>query len=339
MTIMSTSAPAFRAPGPFPLGGSPFTPLGWTTGGTPVYPAQGGRGNGGGIDFIVGDDDGPDPEFDDDRDEDDDEDDEQDDDPRARRRPARRDDGEGDEWTPPDRDSYERLTTALKRANSEAGRRRRVGKEMERLGITDLSTWLTERGIDPATGHPFGNDVVSPGDGDLDEQPDGRRRRTDEYGYEREPEPRDDDRTARQRDREVARQVLTAEQRGRAAARDELMPVLAEYAARTALRDAGFTGTKAQLERALRSIDPGTLDLDLDGDSFELVGIDEAIEELRNDLPGFFEDRGEHRTTRPGGRTSRGARDVDGGDRGRQRAKPQQTWAEKMAEQMARRGR
>ena len=318
---------------------SPFTPVGWTSGGTPVYAAQGGRG-GGGIQFAVGDDDGADPEFDDEHDdaEDDDEDE-----PAARGRQRRTTQGDGDDgdedWTPPDRNSYERLTSALKRANSEAGKRRRVGKVMDRLGISDLDTWLTERGIDPTTGQPYGSDVVDPGD--ADDEPAGRR--ADDYEREEDVRPRrdDDERTARQRDRQTARQILTAEQRGRAAARDELMPAMAELAARTAMRDAGFTGTPQQLEKMLRTIDPDTIEFDFDGGSFELVGIEEAIEELRTDFPERFEARTNGRAARrttANGRATRGAREVDGGDRGRQPRKAL-GWAEQMVAQMERRGR
>ena len=316
---------------------APFTPIAWTPGGTAIYPAQGGRG-GGGITFAVGDDNGSDPEFDDEQDdEQDDEDDEQDDDddePAAHQRTSRRgqqaDDEGDDDWQPPTREAWERVTGSLKRANSEAGTRRRVGKLMDKLGIDDLSTWLTARGIDPETGAPFGNDVVDPDDGDgLD---DG-----DEFGYEQEGTTRrraDDDRA---RDRQTARQLLTAEQRGRAAARDEMMPILGEYAARSALRDAGFIGNPRQLERALRSIDPGSLELDLTDDGFELVGIDEAIAELQDDFPDLFEksrQQTRRTATKATSRTRGGAREVDGGERGRQPAKPR-SWKEQIAEQMA----
>jgi hypothetical protein len=315
------------------ISASPFTPLAWTAGGQPIYPAQGGRG-GGGIDFAVGDDDGEDPEFDDERDGD--EDDEDDDDEPAARRGRRSldddsDDGEDDpDWEPPTRESWERVQSALKRANSEAGKRRRVGKTMEKLGIDDLGTWLTSRGIDPETGEPFGGDVVGSDD-------------AEEYDDFEEPRRRDDDRDARQRDRQTARQILAAEQRGRAAARDEVMPILAEYAARTALRDAGFVGTSKQLERALRSIDPSTLDLEMDGESFELLGIEEAIAELQDDLPDLFTAPASTRrsTSRTGtsraatSRTRGGAREVDGGERGRQPKQPL-SWKEKMVAQMDR---
>lgn len=357
MTITHAAPPIFQAPEPLTPGTtirlrasgeftSPYTPITWTVGGQPIYPAQGGRG-GGGIQFAVGDDSGADPEFDDEQDDEHDEDDdEQDDDERSAgrqrtRRQATDEDGDEDDpdWQPPTREAWERVQGALKRANGEAGKRRRMGKAMEKLGIDDLGTWLTGRGIDPETGEPFGTDVV--GTGDEQDEPDD--------GYEREPAPRETERDARQRDRQTARQILAAEQRGRATARDEVMPILAEYAARTALRDAGFVGTPKQLERALRSIDPATLDLEMDGDSFELIGIDEAIDELRDDLPEYFEQPAARRRTATGATTARaartattrtrgGARDVDGGERGRQ-PKAARSWQDKVAEQMAQRGR
>jgi hypothetical protein len=322
---------------------SPYTPISYTVLGVPVYSAQGGR-SGGGIQFIVGDDEGADPDFDDERDDDDDDDDDdagQDDEPAARRTTRRRgqredDEADGDDdgdtdWTPPTREAWERVNGALKRANGEAGKRRRIGKVADKLGIDDFATWLTERGIDPDTGRPYGNDVVDPDDSaDQGDEPDERTR--------------DDERARRQRDKEHARALLTAEKRGEQKAREQLMPVLAEHAARLALRDAGFSGDDRQLRRIMRTIDPDELDLDLDGDSFELVGIEEAVIQLQEDFPELFEERKPARrrsaaaaTTRGTARATRGARDVDGGGRGRQQSAPK-TWQDKILAQMVDRG-
>lgn len=335
----------FPAPTPFPLGlHSPFTPVGYTPGGTPVYPAQGGR-SGGGVEFSVRDDDGS-PDFDDDdddedgRDEDDDEDEQDDEPPRKRtRRGQQPADGDGDtDWTPPDREAWERVQDALRRANGEAGRRRRVGKVMSRLGIEDLERWMTERGIDPETGIPYGSDVVDPDDEGDGYGPDGDFEREDDSRQRRREESHD----TRRSDRDLVRQIRTAEQRGRDREREVLMPALAEVTARLALRDAGFTGNAKQLDRMLRSIDPADLDLDSDGDGFELVGMDEAIAQLRDDFPQFFGDEEEERPRRRAARSSggtgtgtrsRGARDVDGGNRGRQPAAPK-GWKEIIAQQM-----
>jgi len=340
---MTTTAvkPGLRA-----ASASPYTPIAYTVLGVPVYSAQGGRSGGSRIEFAVGDDEGDDPEFDDDddsgRDADDDADDDDDDEDEPAARKARRgrqqqddgedEDGEDADWTPPDRATWDRVTGSLKRANAEAGKRRRIGKYADKLGIDDFGTWLTERGIDPETGHPYGDDVVDPRDdtADVDQ-------------YEDDPRRGDDERSRRQRDKEHARAVLTAERRGEQKAREELMPILAEHAARLALRDAGFTGDDRQLRRIMRTIDPDELDLDLDGDSFELLGIEEAITQLQEDFPNLFEERKPARrrtaaTARTATRASRGARDVDGGGRGRQQAAPK-TWEEKIAAQMFERGR
>lgn len=346
-----------------PLFLSPYTPVGWTVSGIPVYPAQGGR-SGGGVQFAVGDDDGDDPEFDDEQDGDDDrlpasmrgkasrakttrsraqaDDDDDDDDDDDQDDDADEDDPD-DGWTPPDRDAYERLTTALKRANGEAGKRRRVGKAMDKLGIDDFETWLTARGIDPGTGRPIGSDVVDPDADDTEGDgygPDGDYEREDDV---RRPSAADE----RKRDRDTARQLLAAEQRGRRAERETMMPILAEVTARNALRAAGFVGTDSQLERALRTIDHDAIELDMDDSGFELLGIEEAIEGLREDFPTFFEAPKTRRTrevreTRPNdarrSRTTGGARAVDGGDRGRQPRKAL-GWAEQMVAQMEQRGR
>lgn len=317
-------------------------PIGLTTSGEPVWALRGAA-----IDFAVGDDDGEDPRFGDegdDLDDDDDDEPDEDEDPRARRsatargqrRPAG--DDKPTDWTPPDREAWERVTEALKKANGEASKRRRVGKTLERLGIDDLETWLMDRGLDPETGMPYGDDVVDPDD---DQGRDGD-------GYEREPEePRRTDRDGKLRDREVVRKVRSAEQRGRAAERDRLMVPLMETTARLELREAGFRGTKPQLDRMLASINPRNLELDADDDGYELLGIDEEVERLREDFPQFFkgddddEDEDEkparkRRTAAPTSR-ARGAREVDGGNRGRQTAKPVR-WEEQMVDRMFKRG-
>jgi hypothetical protein len=308
-------------------------PIGLTTSGEPVWAARGAA-----IEFAVGDDDGrPDDELfngaDDDDDEDDDDSDE-DERPavRTRKRTTSGDDDSND-WTPPDRESWERMQTALKRANGEAGKRRRFGKLMDRLGIDDPEAWLSERGIDPATGLPYGGDVVDPRDD------------TEDDGYEREDDVRRrgdrDERDERTRDRELTRQVRTAEQRGRTAERDRLMPALLESSARLALREAGFSGNKSQLDRMLRTIDPRDLEVDVTADDVELVGIDEEVERLKEDFPEFFrtEEPPARRRAAANGRTAsnggrpRGAREVDGGNRGRQPAAPR-GWKEQAVAQM-----
>jgi hypothetical protein len=313
---------------------SPLTPLAFING-TPIYPLRGARG--GGIDFIVGNDDGPDPSFgnrdDDDDDEEEDEDGyegdaEADEDPRAaRRRTTRRDDDGATDWTPPTREAVQRMEAALQKANREAAKRRAVGKQMEQLGITDLGEFLSARGIDPETGLPYGDDVVDPRDTDPDD------------------EPLDDEPPARRRGemrtntRETVRAVRAAEQRGRAAAMSTLTPILAQQAAENAMRAAGFTGTQDQLDRALRMIDARQVDVEIDEDGFDVVGIDEQVADIQDAFPQLFrqdEPPARRRTepATPARRRRTGAAAVDGGERGRQPKKPL-TWAEQMAEQLS----
>jgi hypothetical protein len=125
------------------------------------------------------------------------------------------------------------------------------------------------------------------------------------------------------------------------------MPLLMQTTASLQLRDAGFTGNPAQLSRMLRTIDPRDLDIDDDGDGFELVGMDDEIERLKEDFPQFFADADEElrprrrasaTTARGATSRTRGAKDVDGGNRGRQPAKPK-GWAEQAVDQMMNRGR
>ena len=330
-------------PGLSATNASPYTPIGWVNG-TPIYPISGARGGGGGIQFAVGPDDA-DPEFGDEDDADEDDDDEPDDepeeDPRARRRPAQRrgqqqadDEGDADDdgnWEPPTRQQFDRVQAALKKANSEAARRRTVGKQMERLGITDLDQFLTERGIDPGTGAPYGDDVADPADTDPD---DGA---ADGDMFEEQPAHRRGE--ARTNDREVIRQVRAAEQRGRQATLNKLTPILAQQAAEAAMRAAGFNGDQDEMDLALRMIDARQVDVEIDDDGFDVVGIDEQVEDIKTRMPRLFgqdEPRQRRRAAaEPVRRRRTGAAAVDGGDRGRQ-PKKAQTWAEQMAEQLDR---
>lgn len=320
---------------------SPYTPIGYVNG-TPIYSLRGGR-SGGGIQFAVGDDSGDDPEF---EDEDDGDDEEEDDEPAARQ-PAKRgkraddegDDGDTD-WTPPSRESFQRMEDALQRANKEAARHRRAGKAMRDLGIDDLPTYLSSVGIDPATGKPYGDDVVDPdtlddddGGSLLDEEPPARGRRGE-----------------RTSDRDIVRQVRAAEQRGRRAAMDELTPILAQQAAEAAMRAAGFDGDQDEMELALRMIDTRQVDVDIDADGFEVIGIDDQVETIRQRMPRLFKQENgatthnRTREDRAGGRSAAagrkrtGAAAVDGGGRGRQPAK-EPTWEQRMAEQLDRFGK
>jgi hypothetical protein len=331
---LSTVQPGMRA-----ALASPFTPIA-VINGTPIYPMQGGR-SGGGIQIVTGDDDGtPDDDLLDGDDEDDDgEDDDEADEPDEDEKPARRgrkaDDGDGD-------GALARMEAALKKANSTAAKYRRAGRALERLGIDDLPTYLTERGIDPESGRPYGEDVVDPddtgdtGDGDLfDERPTERR-------------------DTRKSDRDTVRAVRAAKTAAEARARETYVPILAQQAATLALREAGFKGNRAKMDKVLRLIDPNDLDIVLDGDEFEIEGLDDAISAIQDDFPELFKAVDEDDDDRPARRTAAkttgtgrprtparrasGARDVDGGERGRP-AKKQGGWVEQIVAQMDKRGR
>lgn len=352
--------------------GSPYTPIGYVNG-TPVYALAGAR-SGGGISFQVGDDeDNADADTDDDDDlpasmrgrpgrergrrparrgtqPDDDDDDAGDTDADDDDDDAEDADTDADGWQPPTREAVERMEAALRKANREAAKRRTLGKTMQKLGIDDLEAWLAQRGIDPTSGRPYGNDVVDPDD--LDPGDDTGQ---DDPVDDSRPTDRTDDRTDRRdrrrpaNDREIARSVLAAERRAEQRALDKFVPILAQTQATNALREAGFHGTKEQLELALRMIDPRAIDVLVEDDEFEVDGLDEQVEEIKERFPSLFKDPDEPVTRRnraprddDGGGTRRparrtGARDVDGGDRGRQTRTL--GWKEQVAEQMKQRGR
>jgi len=318
---------------------SPYTPIG-TINGTPIYRIGGARG--GGVQIVVDDSDGDD--LGDEDDDDDDEEDEPEADPQARRRTTRRgqpqdDDGEADGDAEPDeRDAVlGRMETALRKANREAATRRTFGKSMKKLGIEDgnLDSWLIERGIDPETGDPIGDGPLHPvGE---DEQGDDPGDSGDPYEEYREA-PQLSRRDQLKADRAVVQQVMKAERRGEQKALERLTPILAQQAAEAALRAAHFNGDAEKLAMALRFIDPAQIDVEIDDEGYDVVGIDEQVAELQEQFPELFRTketpaRRASRAAGAGGR-ARGARDVDGGDRGRQPQAPR-TWAEKMADQLA----
>lgn len=316
----STVQPGLRA-----VGASPYTPIGYVNG-TPIYPLAGGRGRGD-ISFAVGPDD-RDPEFstaddDDDIDEDDDEPDDEPD-PRGTARRGQPQDPNAADWTPPTREAFERMETALKRANGTAAKHRRAGKTMDKLGIDDLPSWLAERGIDPDTGQTIGSDVVDPDA--LD----------DESGDDR-PDPQDQ-RSNRRSDQELVRQTLAARKRAETAAQERYMPLLAQQSAENALLRAGFRGDTDEMNLILRLVDPAQVDVILDDDGFDITGIDEQVEVISAKFPQLFKQApSRDDDERPNARRTpvrrRGASAVDGGNGGRQPAK-QQGWAERALSQM-----
>lgn len=322
---------------------SPFTPLA-VINGTPIYPLSGGR-SGGGVHIAVGDADGTD---DDDLldEEDDDEPDEDEELPasmrgkakpkvKATRRAAEaedddeEDDDDEDDGTP---GAIRRMEEALAKANKTAMRHRRAGKAMERLGIDDLATWLTERGIDPENGRPFGSDIVDPDDegGDL----------FDDVEPVEKPTRRD----AARNDRETIRTIRAAEKRAEAKVRAELVPILAQVSATSALREAGFKGDQKKMDKILRLIDPDDLDVVVEDGEFEIDGLDEAIAGIRDDFPELFRGDDEPAPRRRAAkaapsRRATSARDVDGGDRGRTPRKATGGWMDQIVARMDAQGR
>jgi hypothetical protein len=300
----------------------PFTPIGHTRAG-PVFRVAGGRG-GGGIDFIVGDDDGDDPDFDDEDDDEDEDDDGDEDEPRARRRGGRDDDrykdsGDGDDtWKPLTREAQESLETALQRANKEAMNRRKVGKMMSKVGVEDptqFEEFLRSRGIDPDTGHRLDGDDGG-GTDDTESLPVQTKPTVDKAKFEREK--------------------VRAEQRGAARAEAKYRDAVTLLAAESALRNAGWSGQNLGL--ALKLIDPERVDVTFD-DSGDLTvdGLEEQVEEVKSEFPQWFRPTSRDRSN--GGNTNRreraGARSVDGGNRDRPPAR-KLGWAEHLSRQIDR---
>jgi hypothetical protein len=332
---------------------SPYTPIA-VINGTPIYALRGGR-SGGGIAIVAGDADGDDDDDLLDEAEGDEQYDEDDELPasmrgkastKAKKKAAPRADVADDEDDEPDDEEDEddtpgairRMEEALRKANRTAAQYRRAGKTMAKLGIDDLPTYLTSVGIDPETGRPFGADVVDPDGEDLDDQEAGLY---EEDARTRQPSRADQ---ARQ-DKETTRAIRTAEKRAEARVRAELIPILAQTSATNALRNAGFKGSEARLERLLRMIDPDALDITLEAGSFEIEGLDEQISELQDEFPELFPAPVEARSTRTGGTRTRpaarrasGASDVDGGGRGRQ-PKKAGGWMDQVAARWDRDGR
>ena len=287
----------------------PFTPIGHTAFG-PIFHAQGGRGSQ--IEFVVGDDEGADPEFDD-EDDDDEDDDDEDEEPRSRRRAQARDDlddpDDDAEWTPPTREQWKRMEEAVTRNNHELRKRRVIGKQLNKLGIdpdTELEDWLRERGIDPDTGQRLDGKMAAnghkPAEGDEDDDAEVDQK-----------SPRDHKQALRQ-----------AEQRGAARAEMRYKSAVTVVLAENALRAAGWSGDNLGL--ALKLIDPEEIELDFDEGELVVEGIDEQIETIRSEFPQWF------RPKTPRARRA-GTRDVAGGNRGQAPAKPQ-TWQQQIANRL-----
>lgn len=270
----------------------------------PVYPVYGAAG---GVQIVVDDrDDGPD-EFDDDDEEGDDEGEDDEDQPAARRRPARRkasdDQGDDEEYQPPDRDTFERMRKALQRNNAENKKHRLTAKTLAKLGVNeDLESWLAERGIDPENGQP-----LKPGQQTGDQQ-----------------DPPGDKSEERQPDQvNLQRQVRQAELRGATKAEARYKPLVAEFAARAALADAGWSGRNPDM--VMRLIDLDLVDVELHEGRPIVLGIEEQISEIKDEFPDWFKTRDQSRGSAAGRRRPEsrgGANEVDGGDRGRSTVRP-----------------
>ena len=278
----------------------------------PIYLVS---GSAGGVEFIVDDKDGDDDPFDDDDEGEDEEEDEEEERPRAKRTQAgrkRKDDdqdaGEEEEETPPSRDEVERMRAALRRNNSENKRHRLTAKKLAQIGADgDLDAWLVERGLDPSTGQPIGQ--ASPTDqdgaeaGDQGQQPPADQQSSPVV---------------------MQRQIRQAEARGAARIEAHYKPLVAEFAARSALADAGWVGKNSEM--VMRLIDLDLIDVEVHEGRPVVLGIDEQVREIREEFPDWFRaPQGPSRTNGSRRRASSdrgGAEEVDGGDRGRAPVRP-----------------
>lgn len=272
----------------------------------PVYPVYGAAG---GVDFIVDDKDGDDDPFEDEEEDDGaEEEDDEEERPRARRtRGNRGGDGEGDEEELPSRDEIERMRAALRRNNAENKRLRLAAKILTKIGAgEDLAAWLVERGIDPESGSPLGQQQS--GDQDQpEEQP------------EQQPSPA-----------AAQRQIRQAEARGAARVEMQYKPLVAEFAARSALADAGWSGRNTEM--VMRLIDLDLVEVEVHDGHPVVLGVDDQVREIKEEFPEWFQSS--RRTNGNGGRrrsSSGGAEEADAGNRGRSRVQPR-GWLQQASE-------
>jgi hypothetical protein len=258
--------------------------------------------------------------------------DDEDDRPRGRRRqrPEREEgadepaEGEQQEWAPPNKAQWDRMTAALAKANREAGKRRLTARQLEKLGVgedEDIAEWLLARGIDPDSGERITGDGGDSG-ADLfdDDQQDRPRTRT---------EP------------EMIAERRRIEQRGRARAEAQYRPAMVAFAADAAMREAGWSGNDLSL--AMRLIDMHAVEVDFDDGVPVLHGLDEQVDQIKEEFPEWFRPRrasaperaAPARTARPQRRG--GARELDGGERPRGNGR-RPTWLERADDQLMGRG-
>jgi hypothetical protein len=333
----------------------PYTPIGHTSWG-PVYSVSGGR-RASQFEFAVGDDDGEDPDFDDD--DDDDEDGDEDDGPAANDRdrdiPAsmrgkskkqrtqpddQDDDGQGDEddvtngdggYVPPSKEVWDNVENALKRANNEAARRRRVGNLMTKLGIPpgQEMEWFRERGIDPDTGDAIETPTRRTNGATANDD-------TDNADADGEPDDRQDDGQNQPRDadgRYTKADIERAAIRAEARTQGRYEAALIETAAEAQLRAEGWNGTN--IATALRFIDAREVEVTFDDEGrMEILGITEQIDDMKAEFPTWFRKARQPAADTPPTRQARGARQVDGADRGRAATNAPKGWAEQMSDRM-----
>lgn len=230
----------------------------------------------------------------------------------------------------------ERLQAAVKRNNAENAKHRSTAKTMKRLGIDDFDQWLSDRGIDPATGLPAPSGPPDSGpeyDEDEYDEDDGEGEGDEEEEPEVEepeeqPESEEQPATpppARDPNRKA---LLEAEKRITATQAENgvLRQALIDAALNEALRAARFSGT---VDKATRIMDLASIQVDANGG---VTGAQEAVRALREEIPEWF----------TAGRPTQSAQargPIDGGER---RAAPPRplTWEQQAANRMTgRRGR
>lgn len=221
-----------------------------------------------------------------------------------RREPERR--NEPDDDGPSYNDLMEEVVGLRERNrknNQELQKRRQVQQWMQQHSIEDLDSWLGSLGVDRETGQPI---PAAP--------------------------PTASPPTSGNADAEVERRVALAAEQHQAQLdehraewdthRGRLEDFVRSIAIEPALTKAGFTG--GDVSRALKVMDVASIKIEMDEDGHpQLVGLDEAINSLKDDIPEWFRPRNGPRVPRTGGE------DVDGARRRPTPPKPP-TWDEQV---------
>jgi hypothetical protein len=209
-----------------------------------------------------------------------------------------------DEYTPPTKEEFAKLQDRLKRANGEAGTRRK---------------WLEEHGINPRTGVPYAQD-------DEEDEEDSKPKRPAVKAKAKAEEDDDSGDSSRITEAELKRLDKLRKVEGKKAAAREatLVSALTKSAATIALQEAGWNGKgKTIIDRM---IDLGEVDIDDEGN---IVGLEEQISEVKAEMPDWF------KPVRRAAPKSGGARDVDGAEKPTKRSGDKQmTWLDKLSAQI-----